>query len=111
MTLEATHPGSTFVLLALSTWTTGWHAAQPLMADWLTSCPGWFARISGIRLLALFRKVREQGGLSTLASMLRDVADRSWWKPWSEAVSALDSGAGPEACTSPEAKRIYNDLS
>ena len=97
--------------LAVTTWITGWAASQALLLEWLPTCPDWLIVYARVRLVALFRKVREQGGLVTLAEILRTVADRTSWKPWSEAVSALASGDGPRGCTSAEARRIYDELS
>ena len=98
-------------MLAVTTWMNGWAATQALMPEWLSKCPGWLIPVARLHLVALFRKVREQAGLVTLAEMLCTAADRTEWKPWSEAVSALASGDGPGACSSAEARRIYDELS
>ncbi len=111
MTREPTHPGTPFAIMAVTTWTNGWINAQSLMPDWLAKSPIWFSSFNHGRLVALFRRIREQGGLSTLAEMLRAVEDRACWKPWSEALSALDSGNGPPGGLSAEASRIFDELS
>ena len=109
--IDSVHAGSALATLAVTTWITGWAASQALLLEWLPTCPDWLIVYARVRLVALFRKVREQGGLVTLAEILRTVADRTSWKPWSEAVSALASGDGPRGCTSAEARRIYDELS
>jgi hypothetical protein len=98
-------------VIAVTTWASGWDAAQLLMPYWLANCPAWYLHVVRIRLLALFRKIREQGGLPTLAEMLRGVEHQAHWKPWSEAVSTLASGSGREACTSEESRSLYDRLS
>ena len=97
--------------LAVLTWDRGWNDSRLLMPDWLADAPGGFAGHNRWFLTALFRRVRAQGGLTTLAEMLGAVSHRRDWKPWSEAVSALAAGDGPEACTSDEAKSLYEALS
>ena len=95
----------------MTTWERGWADARLLMPEWLADCPDWFAGNNRVFLMALFRRVHAQGGLSTLAQMLRAVSHRRGWKPWSEAVGALATGDGPEGCTSDEAKSLYEELS
>jgi tetratricopeptide (TPR) repeat protein len=110
MAIEPKHPGSPLIAIAVATWEVGWGAARSQVTEWLANCPGWFPHLSRVRLGALIRKVREQGGLSELAEMLRAVEDRPHWKPWSEAVAALVAGAGREACSSDEANLAYDAI-
>jgi hypothetical protein len=110
MEIEPNLAGSDVAVIAVTTWTKGWTASQPIVREWLTKCPNWFVLSNRILIVALVRKVREQGELPSLAEVLRTVEDRTWWKPWSEAVAALGAGAGPDGCTSDEAKKLYQQL-
>lgn len=69
--------------------------------------------VNDFRLIALFRKLREQSHLPELAAMLQAVATgpRPWWRPWHEAVAALAAGQGAAACTTDEARALYQRLS
>jgi tetratricopeptide (TPR) repeat protein len=111
MERDPTHPGSRFAMIAVTTWTTGWAAAQTEMREWLTKCPHLFVPFNRARLVALFRKVREQDGLPILAEMLRSAEDRACWKPWLEAISAWVSGEWPGGCHSAEGESLYRELS
>jgi hypothetical protein len=110
MAREPAHPGSPIALIAVTTRTTGWAAAQSLMPEWLGTCPAWYVHRIGNWLVVLFRKIREQDGMPALAEMLRGVEHQDHWKPWSDAVSALASGNGHDACTSDESRSIYDRL-
>jgi tetratricopeptide (TPR) repeat protein len=105
------HPGSPLAMIAVTIWTSGWPAAQSLMPKWLAECPAWYVHRSRPRVVALFRKIGEQGGLPALAEILRGVAHQAHWKPWSDAVSAVAAGSGRDACTTEESKSLYDLLS
>jgi tetratricopeptide (TPR) repeat protein len=104
-------PASRLAMIAVTTWERGWDDSRSLMPEWLADCPDAFPGTSRVFLLALFRRIRTQGGLPALAEMLSAVSQRRGWKPWSEAVSALAAGDGPDGCKSDEAKRLYEELS
>jgi tetratricopeptide (TPR) repeat protein len=110
MAQDPGHPGSPLAVIAATVWTAGWPAAQPLMPDWLAKCPASYLHISRPRVVALFRKIREQGGWPALAEMLRGVEHLAHWKPWSEVVGALASGNGRDHCTTDESRSLYDHL-
>jgi hypothetical protein len=93
------------------TWDRGWAEARSELPRWLADCPDGFVSYNRWYLVVLFRRIRQEGELASLAEMLGAVADRRGWGPWVEAVGALAGGAGPEACKSDEARYLYEDLS
>ncbi|HEV3383585.1 MAG TPA: tetratricopeptide repeat protein, partial [Gemmata sp.] len=109
--IEPTHRATTFIAIALTTWTTGWASAQSQVPEWLQKFDGGNISVYRNPLIAFGRKIHELGGLSTLAEMLHAVEDRPHWKPWSEAVSALAAGTGPGGFSSDEASQIYDVIS
>jgi tetratricopeptide (TPR) repeat protein len=109
--IDPTHRATQFVAISVTTWTTIWTDVQSKVPEWLAGCTARFVVRVRKRLIALVRKIHEQDSLSTLAEMLRAVEDRPWWKPWSEAVSALAAGTGPGGFSSDEATWIYEAIS
>jgi len=108
--LEPDHPASPLVAIAVTTWTKGWDASRSLWPGWLEACPGWCVSQNRVRLIAVIRKTSELGGLPELAEMLGAVADRWWWKPWSQAITMISAGAEPTEATSDAGQRLYKEL-
>ncbi len=108
--LEPKHPLGSLALIAVATWAEGWEAVRSMWPEWLARCPGWYVAVSRFPLIAAIRKTREQGGLPELAEMIRSVADRPSWKPWSEAISMVATGNEPTESTSDKARPLYDRL-
>jgi tetratricopeptide (TPR) repeat protein len=111
--IDAKHPGTPLVEMAVDVWAGEWIATRDRFATWvreLRRSDQFIVYPGRRRIAALLRKIQDLGGLAHVAEVFQSVVDRPCWQPWSEAVNAVLAGADRNSLSDSETVRIFDLL-